>query len=336
MSNYEADRPIFGQGAVMKQLPIEPSSKSENFERRGLGPRLGDGKTPEIVFDDQPLEAILYGQDGGGPTPATLFGRARELVGFVRDYYRAGGTEAVIDQCKLLAGHDISISSGLGFELAAVLTTIIPQYPNPVLRFNLAPLRPLLEKIWAMALENENNTLRQRIAAPFYRCCEHYGDYKKARQVLRWLLERNRYNGDQLDEAVTLNNHAFEYLLEGRFQEALPEFEQAANLFQALANPAQSANSRANYWICKFESSELDATDQVEAELKSLAEILTQARYWQARKPIILLGRVAERRGDLEEAILWAQKAVEACKGSGTRYAETDEQYLQQLKLGLQ
>lgn len=135
-----------------------------------------------------------------------------------------------------------------------------------------------------------------------------------------------------MDEAITLNNLAFEYLLEGRFKEALLQFEEAANLFQTLGIPAQSANSRANYWICKFESSHLDATDQVEAELRSLAETLTRARYWQARKPMILLARLAEQLGDLDESILCVEKAIQACKGSRTRYPETDAQYLQRLK----
>ena len=150
--------------------------------------------------------------------------------------------------------------------------------------------------------------------------------------MLQFLLERNRYIGNGFEEAITLNNHAFEYLLEGRFQEALPEFDQAANLFHVLGDPVQSANSRSNFWLCRFESSDLEVSGQVEAELKTLAEILTDARYWQARKPLILLAKLAESRGDLETAIAFAKMAVDASKGSGTRYSETDLQYFQQLQ----
>lgn len=316
----------------MKPFLLEPSIKAKIFEAIGGKSRPWDSKRPEIVFDDQPLECILYGQDGDGPTAASLFGRARELVGLIRDAYGAGDVGTVIDVCKVFAAGDISISSGMCFELAEVLTAMVPQYPNPVLRFDLAPLCPVLEKIWAVALEKKNDALQQRIAAPFYRCYEHCGDYEKARKVLRWLLESSRHNGNRCEEAVALNNLAFEYLLEGRFQEALPDFEEASNLFQALGIPAESANSRANYWICKFESPDLDAPDQVEAELRSLAKILTQSKYWQARKPMILLARIAERRGDMEDSILWVKKAIRVCKGSGTRYPETDAQYLQHLK----
>ena len=287
---------------------------------------------PEIVFDDEPLETVLYGQHGGGKTPASLFGRAREFVSWVREAHRAGDMGTVIDICKVLAARDTSISLGMGSELAHILTEIVPQCPNPVLRYDLAPLCPLLEKIWELALKTENIALQERIAVPSYRCHEHYGQFAEAQRVLRWILEISRRTGNRRDEAIYLNNLGFEYLLEGRYRKALHDFDEAAHLFEAIDDSTQHANSRANYWTCKFESSELDATDQVEKELRGLAKTLSRWKTWQARKPMVVLARIAEQRGDLEDAIRWQEKAIKACEGSGTRYPETDAEYLQRLK----
>lgn len=316
----------------MKQFPLEPSINATLTWAGADKSRQRDSDTAEIVFDDQPLECVLYGQAGDGQTPASLFGRAREFVNRVQDAYGAGEVGTVIDVCKELAAGGISISVGMCSELGAVLTRIVPQIPNPMLQYDLSPLCPLLEKIWELALERNNESLLQRISAPSFRCHEHYGQFGKAQRVLRWLLETSRRSGNRFEEAITLNNRGFEYLLEGRIREALHDFEEAANLFQTLAIPVQSANSRANYWICKFESSDLEVSDRVETELRSLEKMLTRAKYWQARKLMILLARLAEQRGDLEESILWVAKAIQACKGSGTRYPETDAQYLQRLK----
>ena len=322
----------FSRGDVMKQFPLEPSINATISGATGDKSRQWDSETPEIVFDDQPLGCVLYGQAGDGQTPASLFRHARGFVNLARDAYRAGEVGTVIDVCKVLAAGDISISLGMCFDLAGVLTRIVPQIPNPVLQYDLAPICPLLEKIWELALERNNESLLLSIAWPSFRCHEHYGQYEKARKVLRWLLETSRHNGNRREEALILNNLGFEYLLEGRIQEALHDFEEAANLFESLAIPEESANSRTNCWICKFESSDLDVSDQVETELRSLEKILTRANYWQARKPMILLARIAEQRGDLEESILWVEKAIQTCEGSGTRYPETDAQYLQRLK----
>ncbi len=314
----------------MKQLPLEFSSKM--FERSGLLDRMRDGEMLELVFDDQPLEAILYGQKGDAPTSATVFGRARELLAPVRDAHRARDVQGVVDRCTPLVADDLSIPAGLCFELVGIVSAIVPQYANPLLRFDFRPLLPLLEKIWAVALANDNETLLDRMATPFFRLYEHYGEFDKARQVLGWLLEKSRQHGDRFQEAISLNNHAFEFLLEGRFGEALSEFEQAANLFQSLGDSAETANAWANYWQCKFEISDLEAPDKAEAELKKLEKTLTRSRYSShARKASIVLAKIAEKRGDLKEAIRRTKRAIAAAKGTGTRYPETDAEYLDHL-----
>jgi hypothetical protein len=67
-----------------------------------------------------------------------------------------------------------------------------------------------------------------------------------ARRVLTTLLDINIEEGDRPEEAVATNNLAFEYLLEGRYQEGIPGFERAATIFEEIGDAAQSANSHAN------------------------------------------------------------------------------------------
>lgn len=289
----------------------------------------------EFVFDDESLEHILYGDRGEGPTPAGLFGIGNRHVQEMRAALRLGNHDAVVADCAALAACGCPLSIGTCRELAAVLKTIVPQVPNPVLRVELGPLRPLLEKIWDIAIEKADTDLQKQGSAPLYRWYEHQGMYDDARRILNRLIEINTEQGELSGEAVSRNNLGFEYLLEGRFQEAMEHFEKAARLFEQVGSLAQCANSRANHWICLFERGETGNLDQAETELEKLAESLTHFHFWQARKPYVLLARISEKRGRLRKAVELVKRAIQSAAGSGTRYPETDAEYLKSLEAKL-
>jgi tetratricopeptide (TPR) repeat protein len=149
------------------------------------------------------------------------------------------------------------------------------------------------------------------------------------------MVEINAEQGDISDDAVCRNNLGFEYLLEGRFQEAMVHFDRAVRLFEITRDSPERANSRSNHWICLFELGETGNLKQAEEELQELAETLTQAHYWQARKPFILLARISEQKGNLRKAVAYVKRAIRCGTGSGTRYPDTDREYLRRLESGL-
>ena len=310
-------------------LSINAASAQTNEDNNGP---LGVSRLV-MVFDDQPLDCVLYCQGGNGPTAASLYETARKLVGVVLEAYKAKNWEMLFEACQALAAKNQLVSWEMCFELKSILDALVPHYPCPVLPVALDPLVPLLEKIWALGLSKQNHALLEFMATTAFRCHEHCGKYEKAREVLRWLVENSQKNGDRYNEAIALNNLAFEYLLEGRWPEAILGFEEAFLLFQGLGSVEQAANSRANFWIAQFELAKPIAVDNIQVELQKLEDILTHAKFWQARKPRILLARIAEMRGDFEGAISWVKKAIQACRGSGLQYPEFDHQYLQRLEV---
>ena len=156
--------------------------------------------------------------------------------------------------------------------------------------------------------------------------------YEDARGILARPVEIHANCGESFEEAVSRNNLGFEYFLEGRFDEAMVHFEAAANLFDEIGNIPQRDNSRANRWNCLFERGGTGHLERAEAELEELFESLSEYGFWQARKPLVLLARIHEKRGRFRKAIETAKRAIQCARDSGTRYPETDAEYLKHLE----
>ncbi len=294
------------------------------------------GGQMEFVFEKKKPESMPRGRAGGDAestaAPAADQERVRRIIGAL--YERNLG--AVVAGCAELAACGCAISPEMCWELAAVLRCVVPQIPNPVLGTDLGPLRPLLDIIWETAVEKGDIGLQKHSGPALYRWYEHQGMYEDARGVLTRLIEINANCGDSLEEAVSRNNLGFEYFLEGRFDEAMEHFEAAANLFDEIGDIPQRDNSRANRWNCLFERGETVHLDRAEEELEELAESLSEYGFWQARKPLVLLARIHEKRGRFRKAIEMVQRAIQCARGSGTRYPETDAEYLKHLEAKLE
>lgn len=187
---------------------------------------------PELVFDDEPLEHVLYGTGTQGPTPASLFRKSRVYIVKINEAYGKGDTQAVIDAAREFMSDDCVISVGACYRLAGIMKKIVPHIPNPLMPFDLAPLRPLLERIWQVAVESRDAGLQTMSGTSLYQWYQHHRQYDSARSILRTLIEIHFLDRNRSEEAVTRNNYAFEYYLEHRFLEAIPEFEKAAMIFE--------------------------------------------------------------------------------------------------------
>ena len=295
------------------------------------GHKEEDGQTEEFVFDDEPLEKILYGEAGNGPTRANLFWPVLELVEEITRAFRESDVPRAIMKASELGLKKLPISTGACRTLALIMESIVPQYPDPVMDHDLSSLGNLLEQIWEVARSSRNPALEESVGTTLYRWYEHHGHYEKARGVQTELLEKPRKRNDPLHEAILINNLAFEYLLERKWREAMHLFEKAVHINQEQGRRFEAANSKANYWICRFECGPVNEIKKTEAELQSLRKQLSESTGWHARKPLILLARIEEGRGNIKAAIELVKEAIESSSNTKTRYGEMDRKYLEAL-----
>lgn len=286
----------------------------------------------ELVFDDEPMERLLYGEELPGPTPANLFLPGLKHVRQISQACDEGDIPGVLEKVREFQQEKYPLSLEVCYRLMKIMRELVPNCPNPRIEHDLTPLGPLLEEMWTLAQKEKNETLKEVLGMVLVRWYEHHQQYKDARVVLNVLMEKSREKGDQADEAIILNNYAFEYLLEGRWQEAIPLFHQAAMMFMDSGDEYEYANALANYWICRFECADLENLEEVEEELETLRGILRRRTGWHARKPLILLAKIEEIRGNIGAAIQLVEQAIESCRDSKTRYAELDANYLRDLQ----
>lgn len=286
----------------------------------------------ELCFDDEPLDRILYGKKLKGPSRANLFWPALEYSQRIRSAFKEENIEEVLEMASELSSKAHKFSTGMCFDLAMIMKSIIPQYPNPVIETDLRKLCLLLEQMWNHALKTKDIALQRIVGDSLYRLYEHHHQYEDARRVLTRLTEIYREAQHRHDEAAMINNFAYGYLLERRWKEAVPLFEKAARIFEENGDIMDSANSRANYWTCRFECDDFKEMNEMEAELKELVKILRRSAIWHKRKPFILLARIEESKGYLAAAILFVKQAIETSGEAKIRDTELDRRYLKDLR----
>lgn len=316
----------------LREITIKDSTLTELLNLLLSSLNENESSVQKFVFDDEPLDAILYGDtETGSPTVANLFLTPVAYVDAIKKLNADGQTHEVIGMASELAVKDCPLSLKICYEMVRILAPLIPQYPKPLLSYNITVLGPLLEKIWNTANEKNEGMLQEAAGQIIYRWYEHHQRFKEARRTIAVLMNVILEKGEPTGIAVLTNNYGFEFALEGRWQEAMPYFQQAAEIFGKNNDEMNNANARANFFMSKVECGEFLFVEQHIEELTNLNEKLENAGPWQKRKPLIILARMEEHRGNTQEAIRFAEKAIEADRKGDTKYSEEDNIYLSSL-----
>jgi tetratricopeptide (TPR) repeat protein len=257
---------------------------------------------------------------------------ALKRVREIGDLLTSGKPEEAIQKASELCENGYSLSTGACSALAVMVRAIVPDMVNPLMEWDLSGLERLLRRLWDHAVKYQEEDLLDLIGTSMYRWYEHHRRYEESRHVLEVLIRICREQKNRVGEAVLINNFAFEFLLEGRFKEAMPLFAKAEAMFREEGQRFEQANARVNWLECRFGCNALDGMEQIEEELDALLAILETGGTRKMHKPFILLARIEERRGNLDRAIELVELAIQAGKNSRTRFPETDALYLAQLK----
>jgi hypothetical protein len=250
----------------------------------------------------------------------------------IRNLFKNKSISAFSEKVLELLKEPLEVSKNIYLELNEFLSELIPNYPKPFLKYDIHNFDESIEKIWAFA---ENNGLEEKFGTNIYRWYEYHHHYSKAREILQKLIDIAEKNNDRLNQAIYMNNFAYEYLLEQKWEEGAHFFKIAEELFEfeKEKDAIHFYNAKANYWTCKIENNDVDDIETAEREIKLILDKLTSGGSpWHLRKPYILLAKLNEQKGNIKEAILLVEEAISVTKDSATLYTEEDRKYLNKLK----
>jgi tetratricopeptide (TPR) repeat protein len=284
----------------------------------------------EFVFDDEPLESILYDDPGGGPSSARLFASAENFVSVILQAFERGEADEGLQGMAELFTRGDPVSTSNLIRFAVLIGSFIPHVPRPIVKDRGVPFGALLECLFAAGLEADEDMLVQRSGTLLYRYFEGCGRYADAARVVGTLLERAKGRGNRSDEAVLTNNLGYEHLLSGEWEHAESCFARAIALFADDHAGIERLNARLNHLLARCGRSCGAPPERFERKLFRFQAAL--GKDWRRRKALIPLARIAERRGDLETAIRLARRAVEASEGIPTLHALDDKECLERLE----
>lgn len=254
-----------------------------------------------------------------------MMGRMDEI----RDLFKNKSISAFSEKVSEILTEPLKVQEKIYLELNGYLSELIPDFPKAILEYDTHNFGEIIEKIWRFA---KNKGLEKKFGTNIFRWYEHYHHYSKAREVLEELIKIAIKNKNRRDEAVHINNLAFEYMLEEKWEEGAPLFEKAADIFLEEKDEFQYWNSKANYLLCQIESNNIDDIKRMEKEIELIKKNLTKIGDWRTRKPYILLAKLEEKKGNIERAISFVEEAISSAQNSQTTFSEEDREYLNKLK----
>jgi len=290
------------------------------------------GPGEPLAFDDEPLEAILYGESAAGPTPADLFAESRPRIEAIRAAIASGRDAEALGAMRALHAQGLPIPEASAREFLGLIERCVPLTPCALAVDHGVPYEGILQPLFDDAVARDSEPLASRaglLLSFWYEACARYGD---GRAVLTTLLARAQRRHTLGDEAGFANNLGYIYLLEGDWDQAEPLFRHAVALVERQGDAARAVNMRANVLTCRFGRVGLPAAEALESEIEAVRETLARHNDWRERKLLVLQARILEHRGELEHAVERMDRAVHCTNGVPSRLRLEDEAYRARLQ----
>jgi tetratricopeptide (TPR) repeat protein len=282
----------------------------------------------DLVFDDVPIDTLLGLGKPKQPTPASRFLNAYSHIERIRRTVETDNTDGALALIReSFATKVLFPLSGYRY-LVSILESLVPTCPKPIIDFEVGPIEIVLRELIERTQSFGDVELAETASTMLYRLYEGTTRYGAAREVLCSLIEFAIRRARTLDIGVFTNNYGYDYLLEGRFEEAQVWFAKAQVAFERAAALDELANLQANVLTCKFEVLQARPRRELLPQIRKVNKTLIQRNDWRARKTLILLARHAESSGQRAAAIKWTRLAIRVAASIPTRLRLDDELYL--------
>jgi len=278
----------------------------------------------DLVYDDEPLDELLYGHVTHGPSAANLYSPIKRL-----EQALSGTDEVVIDHAFREAGGCCQASPSLIPEIVVQLSNLsrgcLPQWPKP-LNGVLSPAGlQLLELLWKRSRDAGQRSSMLAAGSVLWEWYEYAQRPASAREVLEELVAV--YRDQPADEPMQglLNNLAYQHFLLNDWPKARQHYQSACEIAERSGNRADFLNSRVGWWAARYEECPVEAAAELVEELRRLlVEIDDLNRLLSARKALRYLALAEARLGNEHSALECVDRAIEIDRQYQSMFLEED------------
>jgi hypothetical protein len=281
-----------------------------------------------LLFDDEPIESILYDCPSNGASSANAFVDTEQVLEEIGNALCGDNMPRALEITRWLFRSDLPVSEKACVVLASMFKQLVPNYPRPVIPELVIEYQSLLDELVTLAQAFDSSILINATETICYRFYEGCGEFDRARDQIALMRDRSE---KPFTTAQLINNYGYEYLLEQDFARARKYFVESLHMFEQLQDENEIANAQANLLTCEFEL----CTD---LEKESLVPTLIHAHTrlyedddWRVRKTMRILAARAESQERMLVAVAWARRAVNATIAVKTHLHQDDKKNLQRL-----
>jgi len=142
------------------------------------------GETPaDLVFDDDPIETILYGPSPIPPTQASIFAPARRLVEEIRSGQGAPDFKALLDKCNQFLDEN-PLTDELFTALREIVVPLAGSGTMEATDERQELLGRLLKSLWRHELKTQLPPMMMRAGWAYWSWCQQRGKVDEAEEVL--------------------------------------------------------------------------------------------------------------------------------------------------------
>jgi tetratricopeptide (TPR) repeat protein len=278
-----------------------------------------------LVYDDEPLEAILYGAGPAEPTPACI--RPVEpnplLLTVLIDSQDSAALERFYRELAQQVEAGQLLDRAAAASLANVTRKLLPVWPQPLQKPLLPAARTFLECLWRQS--RSDPVLAESIGNVLWEWYEYSKRHDAAREILAALAEYCEGDGRLAQAALNLNQLAYQWLMQQNWTAAERAYQRSCELATLADSRRNYLIARVGWWSARFEQDPAGIAEPLSRDMAALVpEIAGHDIVMTQRKALVCLARAEAHLGRIEAALKRLDQAIEIDRQKEAMYLAED------------
>ncbi|MEK6259787.1 MAG: hypothetical protein AABP62_14305 [Planctomycetota bacterium] len=278
----------------------------------------------DLVYDDEPLEELLYGHVTHGPSAANLYSPFKRL-----EQALSGTDGTAIEQAFREASCCCESNPTLIPEIVTLLSKLarrcLPQWPKPLnAALSTAGLQ-LLEFLWKRSRDAEHRSSILSVGSVLWEWYEYARRPALASEVLEEMIGLCQDQDANETLQGLCNNLAYQRFLLQDWSRSQQAYQSACEIAERAGRRADLLNSRVGWWAARYEEQPNEVAAELVAKLRPvLSEIRDLNRLLTARKALRYLALAEARLGQGQSALAFVDQAIEIDRQFQSMFLEED------------